>query len=335
MNSKYRAALLRTFKLILLSLCSVSPALAADEIRPAYLELRADETNGYSVVWKQPVVENRRLPIDPIFPAQCTLRETGPPEVTGSALIKRWSTTCDLSSARIEIAGLQTSITDVMVRVIDPDGNFENFVIQPTDPVIDLGSTDTDSAGYLVIGIEHLIGGIDHVLFVVGLVLFIHSPWMLLKTITAFTVAHSITLALSILGIVSLAQGPVEAVIALSIVFLARELALPEEQRSALTRSNPWIMAFAFGLLHGLGFAGVLREIGLPEDALFGSLLLFNIGIEIGQILVVGALILALLLWRYLSRSLNLSPGLVSTSAAYLMGCVAMYWTIDRTLILF
>ena len=186
-----------------------------------------------------------------------------------------------------------------------------------------------------MIGIEHLIGGIDHVLFVIGLVLFIRSPWMLLKTITAFTLAHSITLALSILGIVSLPQAPVEAVIALSIVFLARELAQPEEQRSALTRSSPWLMAFAFGLLHGLGFAGVLREIGLPEDALFSSLLLFNVGIEIGQIIVVGILIFALWLWRKVSDGLSLSPRLLNSSAAYVMGSVAMYWTIDRTLLLF
>ena len=186
-----------------------------------------------------------------------------------------------------------------------------------------------------MIGIEHLIGGIDHVLFVIGLVLFIRSPWMLLKTITAFTIAHSITLALSILGIVSLPQAPVEAVIALSIVFLARELAQPEAQRSALTRSSPWLMAFAFGLLHGLGFAGVLREIGLPEDALFSSLLLFNVGIEIGQIIVVGILIFALWLWRKVCNGLSLSPRLLNSSAAYVMGSVAMYWTIDRTLLLF
>ena len=172
-------------------------------------------------------------------------------------------------------------------------------------------------------------------LFVIGLVLFIRSPWMLLKTITAFTLAHSITLALSILGIVSLPQAPVEAAIALSIVFLARELAQPEGQRSALTRSSPWLMAFVFGLLHGLGFAGVLREIGLPEDALFSSLLLFNVGIEIGQIMIVGILFLALYLWRKVSARLALSPRLLNTGAAYAMGSVAMYWAIDRTLLLF
>jgi hydrogenase/urease accessory protein HupE len=318
-----------------LSLALIAAQVFADEVRPAYLELNAQSDNSFNIVWKQPVVENRRLPIDPIFPLDCELHETSPPELTGTALLKRWQTNCDLSQADIEIVGLRTSITDVMVRYIKADGTINTYMVQPADPILRLGSANTDSVGYLMIGIEHLIGGIDHVLFVIGLVLFIRSPWMLLKTITAFTVAHSITLALSILGIVSLPQAPVEAVIALSIVFLARELAQPGEQRSALTRSSPWLMAFAFGLLHGLGFAGVLREIGLPEDALFSSLLLFNVGIEIGQLIVVGALIFALWLWRKVTNGLSLSPRLLNSSAAYVMGSVAMYWTIDRTLLLF
>ena len=318
-----------------LGLALIAVQAFADEVRPAYLELNAQSDNSFNIVWKQPVVENRRLPIDPIFPRDCELHETSPPELTGTALLKRWQTNCDLSQADIEIVGLHTSITDVMVRYIEADGTINTYMVRPADPILRLGSANTDSVGYLMIGIEHLIGGIDHVLFVIGLVLFIRSPWMLLKTITAFTLAHSITLALSILGIVSLPQAPVEAVIALSIVFLARELAQSEEQRSALTRSSPWLVAFAFGLLHGLGFAGVLREIGLPEDALFSSLLLFNVGIEIGQIIVVGILIFALWLWRKVSDGLSLSPRLLNSSAAYVMGSVAMYWSIDRTLLLF
>ena len=320
---------------VLWVLAFLSAQVHADEVRPAYLELKAKPGSGYEIVWKQPVVENRRLPIDPIFPSNCGLEEASPPELARSALLKRWRTGCDLSKADIEITGLRTSITDVMVRHIDKAGTINTYMVQPEDPVLRLGSASTDSVGYLMIGIEHLIGGIDHVLFVIGLVLFIRSPWMLLKTITAFTLAHSITLALSILGIVSLPQAPVEAVIALSIVFLARELAQSEEQRSALTRSSPRLMAFAFGLLHGLGFAGVLREIGLPEDALFSSLLLFNVGIEIGQIIVVGILIFALWLWRKVTDGLSLSPRVLNSSAAYVIGSVAMYWSIDRILLLF
>jgi hydrogenase/urease accessory protein HupE len=286
------------------------------------------------VLWKQPVVENKRLPIDPVFPESCNLEETAPPELTGNALIKRWRAYCDLSTATIEISGLRTSITDVLVRLIKANEAPENYIVRPSDPVLSLGGEGADSIGYLMIGVEHLVGGIDHVLFVIGLVLFINSPWMLLKTITAFTIAHSITLALSVMNVVSLAQAPVEAVIALSIVFLARELAQPEENRSALTRTSPWLMAFIFGLLHGLGFAGALSEIGLPEDALFTSLLLFNLGIELGQILVVFALVFVLWLWRKVNQGLSLRPDLVHRLAAYTMGSAAMYWTIDRTLIL-
>ena len=216
----------------------------------------------------------------PCLPCRLRTARSAPPEVTGSALIKRWFTECDLSAARIEITGLRTSITDVMVRHIPLNGEAENYIVLPAEPVLVLGSEEADSVGYLMIGVEHLVGGIDHVLFVIGLVLFISSPWMLLKTITAFTCRPQHYTCLSILGIVSLAQAPVEAVIALSIVFLARELARPADKRSTLTRSSPWLMAFVFGLLHGLGFAGVLREIGLPEDALFTSLLLFNVGLN-------------------------------------------------------
>jgi hypothetical protein len=329
----------RRFALLLLGLVALLgiSSIQADEVRPAYLELRAldrADGGGYRVLWKQPVVENRRLPIDPQFPRQCQLQETAPPELTGSALIKRWRTDCDLGEAQIEIDGLRTSITDVLVRHIELGGSTSNFLISPTDPVLTLGSDETEAVGYLMIGVTHLIGGIDHVLFVIGLVLFIHSPWMLFKTITAFTVAHSITLALSILEIVTLAQAPVEAVIALSIVFLARELAQPDHKRSALTRTSPWLMAFVFGLLHGLGFAGALNEIGLPDDALFTSLLLFNLGIELGQILVVGMLLGVLWLWRKACQTLSLHPGWAHQTAAYVMGSAAMYWTIDRTLIL-
>jgi hydrogenase/urease accessory protein HupE len=323
--------------LFLLGLAGLSAPAKADEVRPAYLELRAGESHDsheYTVLWKQPVVENKRLPIDPVFPESCNLEETAPPELTGNALIKRWRAYCDLSTATIEISGLRTSITDVLVRLIKANEAPENYIVRPSDPVLSLGGEGADSIGYLMIGVEHLVGGIDHVLFVIGLVLFIHSPWMLLKTITAFTIAHSITLALSVMNVVSLAQAPVEAVIALSIVFLARELAQPEENRSALTRTSPWLMAFIFGLLHGLGFAGALSEIGRPEDALFTSLLLFNLGIELGQILVVFSLIFVLWLWRKVNQGLSLRPDLVHRLAAYTMGSAAMYWTIDRTLIL-
>ena len=180
------------------------------------------------------------------------------------------------------------------------------------------------------LGVEHLLFGIDHVLFVIGLVLFIPGRLDLLKTITAFTIAHSLTLALSVMEIVQVPQAPVEAIIALSILFLARALVLPEERRSALTRTRPWVMALVFGLLHGLGFAGVLAEIGLPPDQLALSLLLFNVGIELGQIVVIAVVLAVMALVRAAIRA----EAPVS-AYAWVMGCVAGMWTLERVLIVF
>jgi hydrogenase/urease accessory protein HupE len=316
--------------------------LHADEVRPAYLEIvdvsnpqNTDNPVSFEVLWKQPIVENRRLPIEPIFPANCEMREVGPPTITASALIHRWQTTCALNQGEISIKGLSTSITDVLIRFVESNGTVSNFILRPANPNINLSKPSTTSVGYLVIGIEHLLAGIDHVLFVIGLVLFIRNPWALLKTVTAFTVAHSITLGLSIYDVVSLKQGPVEAVIALSIVFLARELAQPPELRSILTQGQPWLMAFFFGLLHGLGFAGALTDIGLPEDALLSSLMLFNLGIEIGQLVIIALFLVIAWLWRKATERLNLREAYLYSMAAYGMGIVATFWTIDRTLVLF
>jgi hypothetical protein len=325
--------------LTLLCFGFISANLHADEVRPAYLEIKKVSTpnkgTSFEVLWKQPIVENRRLPIEPIFPSDCAMQEVGPPSITASALIQRWQTDCQLDQGEISIKGLSTSITDVLLRLIENDGTISNFIVRPTSPSIDLSTPNTSSVGYLVIGIEHLIAGIDHVLFVIGLVLFIRNPWALIKTITAFTLAHSITLCLSIYDIVSLQQGPVEAVIALSIVFLARELAQKPEQRSLLTQGKPWLMAFFFGLLHGLGFAGALTDIGLPEDALLTSLLLFNVGIEIGQLIIISCLVCVAWLWQKVTQRFSLSEVHLYKFAAYSIGVVATFWTIDRTLVLF
>ncbi len=306
-------------------------AAQAHEVRPAYLQI-TEQDNQFSILWKQPVVQNGRLAIDPIFPEGCDLQDAAPPEITANALIQRWTTRCDLTSAPIHISGLSVTLTDVMVRWDDPDGNSTHYILRPESPTLDLSGEGTGAPvlSYLWIGIEHLIFGIDHVLFVIGLVLFIHNGWTLLKTITAFTLAHSITLALSVLGWVQVQQGPVEAVIAISILFLARELVEEPARRSMLTQSAPWIMALIFGLLHGFGFAGALRDIGLPDDALWVSLLLFNIGIEVGQLIIIGVLLaLQWLLRRFTSTTTLIKAG------AYGMGCVAAYWSIDRTVVLF
>jgi len=320
---------------ILASICllAIAPLGFAHEVRPAFLQIQelidADGARTFEVLWKQPAVQNGRLAIDPVFPAACVLHDLAPPQVTASALIQRWRTDCALDQGTIHISGLSATLTDVMVRFDRANGERENHVLRPENPTLDLSRRETSSLSYLVIGIEHLLFGVDHVLFIIGLILFIRVPMMLLKTVTAFTVAHSITLALSILGWVRLDQGPVEAVIALSILFLARELVQDESQRSRLTLARPWAMAFIFGLLHGLGFAGALSDVGLPTDALWVSLLLFNVGIELGQLLIIGLFLAASWLFAHASKL----PDLTRITALG-MGCLAAYWTIDRTVLL-
>jgi hydrogenase/urease accessory protein HupE len=313
----------------LLVLLAASQA-QAHEVRPAYLQLTETAPGQFDVLWKQPLLGDRRLPLEPVLPDECVSIGNPVPEVAGAALIERWRTTCDLRAGSVAISGLSQTLTDVLVEIRYLSAEPVSQLLKPSRPSMDLASPTPQLWSYLTFGVEHLLLGLDHILFVVGLVLFIGNTWTLVKTITAFTVAHSITLACSVLGLISLPQGPVEAVIALSILFLARELVEPPERRSRITLGRPWLMAFAFGLLHGFGFAGALTEIGLPADQLAISLLLFNVGIELGQLLVIGLMLGAAAIFRQAWRhNREVWPG----RFAWIMGSVAGFWTIDRLLV--
>ena len=311
------------------ALCLLAGVAAhAHEVRPGFLQLTEVAPDTFDVLWKQPVMDNRRLRIDPMLPDACEASEAKRSERTADALIERWQVRCPMTQGTISVSGLKRTLTDILVRVAYADGEQLSQLLRADAPVMDLDDPEVPVLGYLILGIEHLLFGIDHILFVVGLVLLIKAPWTLVKTVTAFTLAHSITLALSVLGWVRLSQGPVEVLIAISIVLLARELAVPGE---SLTRRKPWLMAFSFGLLHGFGFAGALAEIGLPDDALAASLLFFNVGLELGQLMIV--LPLFALMWL-IAKRLIVSRLLVN-AAVYAMGGVAVYWTVDRLLPLF
>jgi hydrogenase/urease accessory protein HupE len=184
-------------------------------------------------------------------------------------------------------------------------------------------------SSYLLFGFAHILGGFDHLLFVLALLILVPNTRILIWTITAFTVAHSITLAAATLGFVNFPQPPVEAVIALSIVFVATEIIHVSQGRPGLTQRRPWIVAFTFGLLHGFGFAGALTEVGLPEQAIPLALLFFNVGVELGQLAFVAAVLLSIALAKHL---LHETPKWVPTATAYVIGMVASYWTIDRVL---
>ena len=300
------------------------------EVRPAYLGITETAPNTYDVLWKQPLLGDRRLPLEPALPEHCTLELKQVADVQRAALIQRWQADCGelgLVGQRIGIDGLTATLTDVLVNVSLADGTAVSRLLRPESPhfVLEAGQGRA-VLGYLVLGIEHLLFGIDHILFVIGLMFFISRLGPLVKTITAFTVAHSITLGLSALEVVRLSQAPVEAVIALSILFLAVEKLRGTE--GTLTARHTWIVAFAFGLLHGFGFAGALADIGLPKAGALWALFLFNVGVEIGQLLIVAAALALLGALRWANITL---PKWVTNAPLYGMGAVASYWLVSRT----
>ena len=306
----------------------------AHEVRPGFLELRQSGAETWSMLWKVPALGEMRLSIHPRFPESC--RTTTEPVAvhTADAHVERVTIECEggLEGREISIDGLAATITDVLVRSVRADGSVQVARLTPSAPAFVFeampGSLQIARA-YTAMGIEHILGGVDHLLFVLGLLLLVRGWWLLVKTITAFTGAHSITLAAATLGWVHVPQAPVEAVIALSILFLASELAKRHHGRAGLMERYPWIVAFSFGLLHGFGFADALREVGLPGSDIPLALLTFNIGVEIGQLAFVGV-VLGLFA---LARAIKLTSSLeryVRPVAPYTIGTLASFWFVER-----
>jgi hydrogenase/urease accessory protein HupE len=308
-------------------------AARADVFRPAYLELRQRDAETYDVLWKVPAQGDAlRLGIQVRFP-QDTRNVTTPRGVfSAAAYVERWQIrrVGGLAGQTIRIDGLPGSIADVLARVERVDGSSQVARLLPARPsfVVEAAASTFDVArSYLVLGIEHILGGVDHLLFVLALLLIVRGVRRVIITITAFTVAHSITLAAATLGFVRVPQPPVEAAIALSIVFVAAEIVHGLQGRPGLTARAPWIVAFTFGLLHGFGFAGALAEVGVPQHAIPVALLFFNVGVEIGQLLFVGAVAAVVLLLQ----SVRIGwPRWVEFIPAYGIGAVAMFWAIER-----
>jgi len=305
---------------------------SAHELRPAYLEIREMTPATYSVLWKLPMRGDRRLQLDPAFPDTCQEIVSPAASGVGGALVSRWTIRCEsgLSGQRIVIAGLESTLTDVLARVEHLDGTAQTARITPAEPTFTVAVSPSKlalSGTYLWLGVEHILLGIDHLLFVFALLLLVSGWRRLVATITAFTLAHSITLVSATLGWVHVPQQPVEAVIALSILFLASEIVHGLRGRPALTARQPWIVAFVFGLLHGFGFAGALSEVGLPEQAIPLALLFFNVGVEVGQVVFVTGVLAA----GWALRTVQLAPLRQSQFAAsYAIGGVAAMWTIER-----
>jgi hypothetical protein len=316
------------------------PSARAHEVRPGYLELIAVGTKDWSVLWKVPTKEGRRLPLELALPGDCESTEPVSRRVR-MAQIERWHTTCanGLIGSPISIAGMSSSRTDVLVRITHLDGASQTARLTAADPSLTVASSPNQyevALTYSGLGIEHILLGIDHLLFVLAVLFLVESVRKLVAAITAFTVAHSLTLAAATLGWLDVPAAPVEAAIALSIVFVAAEVLRGGE---GIASRKPWLVAFSFGLLHGLGFAGALSEVGLPSQAIPVALAFFNIGVEVGQLLfiatVLGMFKLAAAMPRI--RAYGGSGGVwsltrvVKVPVSYSIGILGAFWLIDRT----
>jgi hydrogenase/urease accessory protein HupE len=317
-------------------LCAASVAIA-HEVRPGFLELTQTAQDNYGFLWKKPSGGEVELQLAPVVPPECRLVVPGAQQLAPGAVVVRGNLTCPggIGGKTVAIAGLESTITDVLVRVNHADGRTESHLLRPSSPSVTFGGGSGGLIdrvlGYVQLGFQHILFGADHLLFVLGLMLIVAGGWMLVKTLTAFTVAHSITLALATLGHVAVPVAPLEAAIALSILFLGLEVVRTWRGCTSFTLRHPWVVAFAFGLLHGFGFASGLAAMGLPRDEIPIALLLFNVGVELGQL----AFVLVLLVLARSARWMGLHwPAASRRLPGYLVGTLGAFWTIERTLAL-
>lgn len=321
-------------RLLFVLVCMFAAIANAHEARPGYLQLTFEDAESVDLLLKIPAIGQMRLGLYPNLPANCTTVADPNRYIVDNAYTEKASFRCagGLVGETVSIDGLSTTLTDVLARVEHTGGTTQVARLTPAAPsfvVEEVPGSLAIAGTYLVLGVNHILLGIDHLLFVLALLILVNGLRKLVWTITAFTAAHSLTLAAAALGFVQVPQSPVEAVIALSIVFVASEIVHASRGRPGLTREWPWIVAFVFGLLHGFGFAGALNEIGLPQQSIPLALLLFNVGVELGQLGFIGAvLLLHAVFKRYTAGASQWARQL----PAYLIGSVAAYWTIERTI---
>ena len=306
----------------------------ADELRPGYLDLTEVAPQQWRMTWKGPLKSGLASRATPVVPNGCTV---GTPQRTVDevALKVIWPMRCaqPLAGKDIKINGLDRTVADALVRVAPLGAAVQTGRLTPQQAsfhVLEKASRWNVAQAYFVIGVEHILLGFDHLFFVLALVFLLTGLRSTLGAVTAFTVAHSITLVGTTLGLLGLPQKPVESVIALSIVFLAVEIVKSKPGELRFSQRAPWLVSFSFGLLHGFGFAGALKEIGLPEGEVPMALLTFNLGVEAGQVMIVALALAVLALIRRVWAP-ALRP--VTLSVTYFIGIVASYWFIERTLV--
>ncbi len=332
--------------LLLLAVFWANIAVAtAHEVRPGYIEINEQAEDVFAISWKQPVRDGRQqvagLGLRPVFPVNCQRDGSSTMRRRPGALVESFTLICKggLLGQEIGVEGLQKTITDVFVQLNPLTGQATHLRLTSDQPLQKFSGGGAGLGAYFGMGVEHLLFGFDHILFVLGLVMLVQGWRALALVVTGFTLAHSLTLGLSVLGSVQVSPPVVEMIIALSILFLAIELTRPPENRSILATRYPQSVAFLFGLLHGFGFAGVLANIGLPRDAALPALALFNIGIEVGQLMIVAAaLLIGSRLVIVLEENKLAQPRLVAAAyqlPAVALGGLSVYWLIGRSVALF
>ena len=321
-----------TLTLLFLLQIFIAGSTFADELRPAYLSIRETIPDEFSVLWKIPALGDNRLGLYLQLSDTCVPKAEPIRLIEDAAYSERWTAVCSggLRGRPIAVDGLRSTATDVLARIEYRDGSVEIARLTPETPRFVIAGIQSGwevAWTYFLLGVDHILSGYDHLLFVFALILLINDFWMLTKTITAFTLAHSTTLAGASLGYFSLPQQPVEATIALSIAFVASELIKQRPGERRLSESYPWVVAFVFGLLHGFGFAGALKETGLPQTDVPVALLTFNIGVEVGQLLFVASVWIAFFVVR---NSVTVRTAPARLAAAYVIGAVSMLWFVMR-----
>ncbi|MCF2513499.1 HupE/UreJ family protein [Sphingomonas sp. G124] len=317
-----------------LGLLMAATAVQAHESRPAYLEINEVVPGRYSLLWRTPTNGGMPLPVRLQLPAGVRdLTPTAVRELSDSRVERRLIESPDgLAGKRIYFVGLQGTIADVLVRVQQANGIQSTVLVHPSNAWVDIPREQGAMAvasSYGLLGVEHILSGFDHLCFVLALIMIVGFNRRLFWTVTAFTLAHSITLALATLGVIHVPGPPVEATIALSIVFVASEIIQQQRGREGLASKQPWLVAFTFGLLHGLGFAGALAEIGLPPNAIPLALLFFNIGVEVGQLMFIAAVYAAMrLLFALVPERIDLRRA--AAVPAVMIGGLASFWVIER-----
>lgn len=319
---------------VLMTLMAIPVCGFGHPLDPSLLELKELQTGIVEVLWRTPLVQPKNAPLSPVLPGRCQSIEPALSSDNGQHLTQTWRLDCgkqSLVGERIGLAGLEKRKTDALMRVTLADGRLIQGVLRDHQPTLEIPAQTKRLdvfQGYLDLGLEHILTGFDHLLFVLGLLLLVRIPRRLFWTISAFTLGHSVTLSLAVLGWIRVPHQPIEILIAASIFVVAVELVRQRDTgREIPWFQRTWLMALLFGFLHGLGFAGALAEVGLPDGEIPWALFSFNLGIELGQLIFVAVVLSLGLLMR---RVLNRVPALLKMFPAYLIGSLSAFWIIER-----